>query len=218
VCKSKEEQRAKKEKVDNKQMKKKVLKASEILRAKYWKDQQRGCLEHCANHPLYARHMVPFFAEIPTGTYYCTKRLEHHSKSGKRLEGNVIEMANSCILDWETATASIVAPSSDSTLVEDLSKIKTPVTPASGLNLDTKTMNEPETGTDLSKIKTPVTPASGINLDTKSMNEPETGTDHNMVLFVSLHHQDPVKFWTMSYLPDALPPLGNKWRSFGSQI
>ena len=170
-------------------MKKKVLKASEILRAKYWKDQQRGCLEHCANHPLYARHMVPFFAEIPTGTYYCTKRLEHHSKSGKRLEGNVIEMANSCILDWETATASIVAPSSDSTLVEDLSKIKTPVTPASGLNLDTKTMNEPE-----------------------------TGTDHNMVLFVSLHHQDPVKFWTMSYLPDALPPLGNKWRSFGSQI
>jgi hypothetical protein len=86
VCKSKEEQRVKKEKVDNKQMKKKVLKASEILRAKYWKDQQRGCLEHCANHPLYARHMVPFFAEIPTGTYRCTMKLEYHSNPEKDLK------------------------------------------------------------------------------------------------------------------------------------
>jgi len=45
----------------------KCLRAGDILNPKYWQDQQRGCLEHCANHPLYSRHMVPFFAEIPTG-------------------------------------------------------------------------------------------------------------------------------------------------------
>jgi hypothetical protein len=45
----------------------KALRAADILSPEFWKDQQRGCLEHCANHPLYARHMIPFFAEIPTG-------------------------------------------------------------------------------------------------------------------------------------------------------
>jgi hypothetical protein len=65
VCESKESRG------DTPKRKRKALKASDILNAKYWKDQQRGCLEHCANHPLYARHMVPFFAEIPTGAYSC---------------------------------------------------------------------------------------------------------------------------------------------------
>jgi hypothetical protein len=36
------------------------------LRPEYWRDQQRGCLEHFSSHPLYARHMVPFFAPVPT--------------------------------------------------------------------------------------------------------------------------------------------------------
>ncbi|KAH7323515.1 hypothetical protein BKA65DRAFT_70495 [Rhexocercosporidium sp. MPI-PUGE-AT-0058] len=40
------------------------------LRPEYWRDQQRGCVEHCASHPLYARHMVPFFAPVPTSTYW----------------------------------------------------------------------------------------------------------------------------------------------------
>lgn len=51
----------------------KVLRAADILSSEFWKDQQRGCLEHCANHPLYARHMIPFFAEIPTGKHLATK-------------------------------------------------------------------------------------------------------------------------------------------------
>jgi hypothetical protein len=69
VCESKDERRARKAKGDAQKKRRKPLKAGDILNAKYWKDQQRGCLEHCANHPLYARHMVPFFAEIPTGAY-----------------------------------------------------------------------------------------------------------------------------------------------------
>jgi len=42
-----------------------TLRPGDILSPEFWKDQQRGCVEHCANHPVYARHMVPFFAEIP---------------------------------------------------------------------------------------------------------------------------------------------------------
>lgn len=42
------------------------------LRPEYWRDQQRGCIEHCASHPLYARHMVPFFAPIPTSVESAT--------------------------------------------------------------------------------------------------------------------------------------------------
>lgn len=49
----------------------KGLRAADILSRELWKDQQRGCFEHCANHQLYARHMVPFFAEIPTGKFDC---------------------------------------------------------------------------------------------------------------------------------------------------
>jgi hypothetical protein len=40
------------------------------LTPEYWQGQQRGCLKHCANNPVYARHMVPFFAEIPTGILF----------------------------------------------------------------------------------------------------------------------------------------------------
>jgi hypothetical protein len=36
------------------------------LNPEYWRDQQRGCLEHFSSHPLYARHMIPFFAQVPT--------------------------------------------------------------------------------------------------------------------------------------------------------
>jgi hypothetical protein len=47
--------------------KSKRLKASYFLKPEFWTDQQRGRLQNCANNPLYARHMVPFFSEIPTG-------------------------------------------------------------------------------------------------------------------------------------------------------
>jgi hypothetical protein len=67
VCESKEEVRARNSKKDKQKLQRKVLKAGDILSPKYWKDQQHGCLKHSANHPLYARYMVPFFAEIPTG-------------------------------------------------------------------------------------------------------------------------------------------------------
>ncbi len=69
MCDSKEKKQARDSEGDKGKKKRKALKAGHILNAKYWKDQQRGCLEHCANHPLYAKHMVPFFAEIPTGAY-----------------------------------------------------------------------------------------------------------------------------------------------------
>ncbi|KAE9376667.1 hypothetical protein N431DRAFT_331075 [Stipitochalara longipes BDJ] len=66
VCESKGKSRSEKSKGDEQKAKSKALTAGDILSDKYWKNQQAGCLEHCANHPLYARHMVPFFAEIPT--------------------------------------------------------------------------------------------------------------------------------------------------------
>lgn len=50
----------------NNTSKSKRLKASYFLKPEFWTDQQRGRLENCANNPLYARHMVPFFSEIPT--------------------------------------------------------------------------------------------------------------------------------------------------------
>lgn len=34
------------------------------LQAEYWRDQQCGCIDHCASHPLHARHMAPFFTPI----------------------------------------------------------------------------------------------------------------------------------------------------------
>ena len=64
-------------------------------------------------------------------------------------------MADAFVLDWESATASIVAPVPDSTLDQDPLTSKTPVTPKSRLDLDTETTHV------------------------------ETVTDHNMVLFVS---------------------------------
>ncbi|CZR66557.1 uncharacterized protein PAC_16458 [Phialocephala subalpina] len=42
------------------------------LRPEYWRDQQRGCIEHCASHPLYARHMVPFFTPVPSSVESAT--------------------------------------------------------------------------------------------------------------------------------------------------
>jgi hypothetical protein len=68
-------------------------------------------------------------------------------------------MANKCVLDWESATASIVAPIPDSSLDGDPFTSRTPLTIKSKLSLNTGA--------------TPV----------------ETATDHNMVLFVSSHPQ-----------------------------
>ena len=44
-----------------------MIRASAVLRPEYWINQQRGCLQHCASHPLYARFMLPFFSSIPHG-------------------------------------------------------------------------------------------------------------------------------------------------------
>lgn len=44
-----------------------MIRASAVLRPEYWINQQRGCLQHCASHPLYARFMLPFFSSIPQG-------------------------------------------------------------------------------------------------------------------------------------------------------
>lgn len=65
VCESKEAKQGKRGKRTRK-----PLKAENILDPKYWTDQQRGGLEfdgQFANNLTYTRHMVPFFAEIPTG-------------------------------------------------------------------------------------------------------------------------------------------------------
>lgn len=126
VCESKAEKRTANAKGDKQKKKRKALKAGDILSDKYWIDQQRGCIKHCANHPLYARHMVPYFAEIPT--------------------------------NWESATASIVAPVPDPTLDQQLLTSGTPVTLKSRFNLDTGTTHV------------------------------ETVTDHNMVLFMPYLH------------------------------
>jgi hypothetical protein len=83
VCESKEEKRAKKSKGDGDEMTRQGVTAGDILSDQYWKDQQRGCLDHCANHPLYARHMVPFFAEIPTGTLNFLPPLEVKPSRGR---------------------------------------------------------------------------------------------------------------------------------------
>lgn len=72
-----------------------------------------------------------------------------------------MDIADECMLDWKTATASIVAPIPDTTPIEYLPAIKTPVTPSPRPYLDT--------------TKTTIEPS-------KSVEEP---TDHNMVLFVS---------------------------------
>lgn len=76
VCEGKAEKKGEKERREQKisaaqaMEETRTLRAGDILSPEFWKDQQRGCLEHCANHSLYARHMVPFFAEIPTGMCY----------------------------------------------------------------------------------------------------------------------------------------------------
>ena len=71
VCESKEAKRGK--------WVRKPLMAGDILNPKYWTDQQRGGLEfdgQFANNLTYTRHMVPFFAEIPTGMSFFKYREE----------------------------------------------------------------------------------------------------------------------------------------------
>jgi hypothetical protein len=85
-------------------------------------------------------------------------------------------MADTRLLDWESATLSVVAPISDAPPLENLSAVKTPVTPNPRLSLDTaKTTNEPS----------------------QCAEEP---TAHNMVLFVSFHPINPLGIGAIAYI------------------
>src|SRR5450756_2553503 len=53
-----------------------------------------------------------------------------HDLRSRSLEDLVREIADTSMLDWETATATIVAPSSDVLPPENLPAIKTPDTPS----------------------------------------------------------------------------------------
>jgi len=147
--------RAKKAKKEKNTLKRKSLKPGIILSPKYWKDQQRGCLEHCANNPLYGRHMNPFFAEIRAGMYNFTMLLTYYfdfSKSGK---GVVIEVY-SYMIDWGTEARALLLP--ELVPVEDAFPTQISISTRSGLGLNTRMAAEPH----------------------KS-----TATDQNIVLFVS---------------------------------
>jgi hypothetical protein len=101
-------------------------------------------------------------------------RLAHDLRS-RSLKDVARQMANTCLLDWETATLSIVAPISDAPPLENLSAVKTPTTPNPKLSLDTtKTTN-------------------GLS---QCAEEP---TAHNMVLFVSFRPSNPLGIGAIAY-------------------
>lgn len=102
-------------------------------------------------------------------------RLAHDLRS-RSLKDVARQMADTRLLDWESATLSIVAPISDAPPLENLSAVKTPVTPSPRLSLDTaKTTNEPS----------------------QCVEEP---TAHNMVLFVSFHPRNPLGIGAIAYI------------------
>ena len=98
-----------------------------------------------------------------------------HDLRSRSLKDVARQMANTCLLDWETATLSIVAPISDAPPLENLSAVKTPTTPNPRLSLDTtKTTN-------------------GLS---QCAEEP---TAHNMVLFVSFRPSNPLGIGAIAY-------------------
>ncbi|KAH0562694.1 hypothetical protein GP486_002637 [Trichoglossum hirsutum] len=80
---------------------------SSFLKPEFWRDQQRGCIEHCANNALYARHMVPFFAKIPTDVKTATASKVVSKKEKVENEGPGAQEPNMVLfmpyLHWATS-------------------------------------------------------------------------------------------------------------------